>query len=154
MSEVLKKFEEWFEGFQVARIIKNPPQHIDGRALYSYQLETSEFRQLKVLFSGYYRGLTIRNYKLNQYYGAAFVLLASEFYRREYQRNWSWAEINRFIGLSYDPTDDREKLIELGFRFWKLPEIEETPGKKRDFLGLFYYKEGSLGNWCKIGMIV
>lgn len=142
MSEVLKKFEEWFEGFQVARIIKNPPQHIDGRALYSYQLETSEFRQLKVLFSGYYRGLTIRNYKLNQYYGAAFVLLASEFYRREYQRNWSWAEINRFIGLSYDPTDDREKLIELGFRFWKLPEIEETPGKKRDFLGAVLLQGG------------
>ena len=135
MSEILKKFEEWFESFQIARIVKNPPQRIDGRALYSYQLETEEFRRLRALFSGYYRGLTARNSKLNQYYGAAFVLLGSEFYRREYQRNWSWAAIEQFIGLSYDSTDDRSELIELGFNFWKLPEIESEPGKNRDFLG-------------------
>lgn len=129
-------FEDWFQNFKIDRIIANIDANIDGRSLYGYQLTTEELENIKKKFSAYYRGLTPNNTKLNLYYGAAFVLLGSEFFRRYYEKQWSWEAIYQFIGIRpIEDVSERTTLIELGFDYWKLPKIEAEVGKNRDFLG-------------------
>lgn len=129
----LAKFEAWFTNFRLERILKKTLKDIDGRLLYEYQLTTQELIGLKNIFI-YYKGLSKHNDRLNKYYGATFVLLASEFYRREYERqDWGWSAVYDYIGVVDVP--DRENLIEWGFRYWKLPTITNDDGKNRKFLG-------------------
>ncbi|HIW06461.1 MAG TPA: STY4851/ECs_5259 family protein, partial [Candidatus Ignatzschineria merdigallinarum] len=128
-------FENWFHDFQINRIIKKDNSKIDGRPLYGYQLATEELESLKSIFSGYYRGLAANNTQLNTYYGAAFVLLASEFFRRSYERQWNWEAIYQFIGVKITDVAERTLLIENGFDYWNLKKIESVEGKNRDFLG-------------------
>lgn len=130
----LKKFRGWFSEFRIHRMAIKEWMDIDGRALYSYQLSAQEFSSLRALFKLYYRGLTPYNRELNSFYGAAYVLLGSEFYRREYQRDWSWQALENFIGIEKLEQEERLNLIELGFRYWKLPPVEKS-GRSRDFLG-------------------
>ena len=125
-------FEDWFQNFKIDRIIANIDAKIDGRSLYGYQLTTEELENIKKKFSAYYRGLTPNNTKLNLYYGAAFVLLGSEFFRRYYEKQWSWEAIYQFIGIRpIEDVSERTTLIELGFDYWKLPKIEAEVGKNR-----------------------
>lgn len=132
----LREFEAWFEDFKVSRIIAKTAQRIDGRPLYCYQLNEEEFFQLRSLFSTYYRGLTRQNLTLNMYYGAAFVMLGSEFYRTISQRQWSWRALECFIGVYYGVGKERFVLIELGFEFWKLSMSDLKQNRNgRDYLG-------------------
>lgn len=126
--------EDWFIKFRSNRILTNKVSGIDGRPLYGYQLTTQELFDLKDAFRCY-KGLSKRDDQLNRYYGGAFVLLASEFYRREYERqDWGWTAVYEYIGIVGD-LPDRERLIECGFRYWKLPAIKNEDGKNRKFLG-------------------
>ena len=132
----LTAFENWLRDFKIERIIANKSATIDGRPLYGYQLTTQELENLKRIFSTYYRGLSLNNIKLNHYYGAAFVLLGSEFFRRQYESQWSWEAIYQFIGMRpIEDATERTNLVELGFEYWKLPKIEAEEGKKRDIFG-------------------
>lgn len=128
-------FEDWFQDFKINRIVIKSNAKIDGRPLYGYQLTTEELESLKKIFSIYYRGLTARNVELNKYYGAAFVLLGSEFFRRNYERQWNWDAIYQFMGITIKDVAERTNLIESGFKYWQLPTIESDAGKSRDFLG-------------------
>lgn len=134
---ILETFKKWFLSFMTLRGLDSSCG--DGRALYQYQITDSEVQSLKKLFSLYYDGTSL-NRELQKLYGASYCLLVSEFYRREYERSWSWNDANKFTGIKIDLLDkDRDDLIESGIHYWKLIVPRDTSG----YLG-WLLRQGSL----------
>lgn len=80
----------------------------------------------------------------NHHYAKAFVLYASEWWRREYQGHWRWDDLLASLTLDRNTlnSNERLKLSELGFRAWGRA-IGVSPKGRRSALGTFM-KEGGL----------
>lgn len=77
-------------------------------------------------------------------YAKAFVLYASEWWRREYQGHWRWDDLLASLTLDRNSlnSNERLKLSELGFKAWGRA-IGVSPKGRRSALGAFM-KEGGL----------
>lgn len=77
-------------------------------------------------------------------YAKAFVLYASEWWRREYQGHWCWDDLLTSLTLDKNTfnSNERLKLSELGFKAWGRA-IGISPKGRRSALGTFM-KEGGL----------
>lgn len=108
--------KDWLTKFLSTRKISS----IDARPLYRYRMNDEEFESLKTslkttaLFG-------IDNIHKRTGWNAAFVIYASEWWRREYDgSSWSWDKL--FASFNADskdlPTNHRNVLVEAGLRYW------------------------------------
>jgi len=131
-----REAKEWLNAFLFCRgLFKGAT----GEPLYSYQVERDEFEALKQL---------LRNVGLNKhpprglphYNGAAFCLFVAEYYRRQYNHNWSWDGAEELIGHNLTP-QCTSKLTEQGLSFWKREPLSN--GDSVSYLGSLFAEGGS-----------
>lgn len=119
----MNTLSDWLTNFLRARSLTNP----DGRMLYAYRLTNEEYDSLKINLN---LKLARQDFKqLAQYdlsFCAGFVLLASEWWHREYVGgHWRWDPI---ISLICEPsevdTQSRSVCVKWGFTFWKHEPVD------------------------------
>ncbi len=89
------KCTPWLAKFLTRRGLKQP----DHRPLYEYHATSEEYDELKWLL----RSIGVPDgYKSDKGYAACFTLFCSEWYRRDYEREygWAWEPIYKTIGIS------------------------------------------------------
>lgn len=87
----------------------------DKRQLYQYRITDQEFENLKKLLK---TSLT----NTNQYWNAAFVIYAAEWWRREYDgSSWKWENIfQSFDTTAKDLTTvQRNQIVKTGLQYWR-----------------------------------
>ena len=92
----------------------------DGRQLFQYRLTDKEYSDLtELLKSSEILGIT--NITKMLFWDAAFVIYASEWWRREYAGQWGWDGIFNSLGIDYNEltTGRRNDLIEMGLHRWR-----------------------------------
>lgn len=97
----------------------------DQRPLYQYRVTDQEFQEIrKTLKISNYPGLTNVS---NQYWNAAFVIYAAEWWRREYAGGaWRWEDIFQSFGATAKDltTQQRNQIIKTGLQYWhRKPKI-------------------------------
>ena len=106
----------------------------DGRALFKYRLDDSEFEQLAELiqFTSQF-GIEHIISMLN--WDGIFVLYASEWWRREFNGQWGWEEVFKSVAIDFTelPVGIRNSLIERGLHRWRR-QVRVRNGSRR-FLG-------------------
>lgn len=110
--------KNWIKVFLNHRNLSLP----DGRPLYQYRVTNEEFASLeKVMQLSSSFGLSMISQKLPRW-NAAFVLYASEWWRRKYDgSSWSWDKIFASFNADYHDlnTATRNLVVETGLRYWK-----------------------------------
>lgn len=131
-----KKINEWLNDFLESRGLECP----DGRFLYEYKTTEQEYWAISSLLK---KGSGIPEFPTHKAkWSACYCLVASEFYRREYNSKWSLTE-----GLIRDrvPTDfdnnDRYEVIRIGLKFWRR-ELKKS-NMRIDYVGTVF-REGGL----------
>lgn len=121
---------EWMRKLLVSRGLETP----DGRPLYQYRLSDSEFTELSELLK-ITTQFGIANFPKMFFWGALFVMYASEWWRREYSGHWGWEDVFGSIGANFEelPVGARNDLVETGLRRWRR-EVRSSIGH-RSFLG-------------------
>lgn len=114
--------------------------------LYRLRINQSQYTALKdylISIQGKHR-YNLPDLCRNHNYAKAFVLYASEWWRREYQGHWRWDDLLASLTLDRNSlnSNERLKLSELGFRAWGRA-IGISPKGRRSALGTFM-KEGGL----------
>jgi hypothetical protein len=108
--------KEWLNQFYLSRQITCP----DKRSFYRYRMNDNEFESLKsTLKTTALFGLEHIHKTVG--WNAAFVIYASEWWRREYDgSSWSWDKL--FASFNADvkvlSTSRRNLLVETGLRYW------------------------------------
>jgi len=112
----------------------------DGRTLYKYHLSKQEYYLLKSSLIAHHSQLeSISVYY--KYWAAAFCLYISEWYRRDYDRLWSWVECEKQLELSLTQSQ-REQIVISGIQnFWKR-KIHRRGLAGRDLLGTLFFEGG------------
>ena len=105
----------------------------DGRMLYAYQMNRSEYNDLQNKLKICCQNYSLAELLKNKYFSRCFVLYASEWWKREYQGGvWSWEPIFSSI------TEEELKIHQVGIRsraiiealqYWKY-NITLVSGKK------------------------
>lgn len=114
-------------------------ERVSGAPLYSYKLTDGEYSSLQTSLIDSLRKSHIESYipkSMSSEWAGAFVMYAAEWWRKEFNGgHWSWEPI--FKSLNIQDTDlaanQRNTLIEAGFRFWRRPVL--CNGQGRMFLG-------------------
>lgn len=92
----------------------------DQRPLYQYRVTDEEFQEIgNTLKISNYLGL--KNVS-NQYWNAAFVIYAAEWWRREYDgSSWRWENIFQSFGATAKDltTQQRNQIVKTGLQYWK-----------------------------------
>jgi|CXWL01.1.fsa_nt_gi hypothetical protein len=109
--------KDWLNNFLLSRQI----QSTDNRPLYRYRMNDDEFVSLKSALSTTAL-FGIDNIHKTAGWNAAFVIYASEWWRREYDgSSWSWDKL--FASFNADvkvlSINRRNVLVETGLRYWK-----------------------------------
>lgn len=100
----------------------------DGRPLYQYRVTDDEYNELtKVLKLSALLG--VNNIVNLLSWDAAFVIYASEWWRRKYDGHWGWRELFDEVGIDYTDliVGRRNDLIESGLHRWRR-EIRNNNG--------------------------
>ena len=106
----------------------------DGRRLFQYRITDKEFENLeKILKNSALLGVT--NLTRALLWDAAFVVYASEWWRRYYSGQWGWDGIFNSLGIDYRElsTGRRNELIEMGLHRWR--RAVRVHNGTRKFLG-------------------
>ena len=108
--------KNWLTEFLSSRNIPTT----DARPLYRYRMNDTEFESLKSALSTTAL-FGIENIHKTAGWNAAFVIYASEWWRREYDgSSWSWVKL--FASFNADikvlSTSRRNLLVETGLRYW------------------------------------
>ncbi len=106
----------------------------DGRMLYAYQLNKTEYRTLQNLLSEACATHSIISLLNNKIFPNAFVLYAAEWWKREYNGGlWSWDPIFSSLSVQEEilpyQVSVRTQAIKRALRFWKYNN-PLTSGKK------------------------
>ena len=116
----------WLKAFLEARELPGP----DGRALYAYRCKGEEFRTLA-------EALRYASQSAPDSWSArAFVLYASEWWRREYDgRRWAWAPLLQSTGWRMINYPDLYDPVRTAWAWWGIQPVR-LPSSTR-FLGTF-----------------
>lgn len=109
----------------------------NGKPLYTYHLTEQEYKELIEIVSEVLQNKY--KYDLAYYESACFCLFVSEYYRRDYNGNWSWSGPEEILQVDLTPAS-RELLTANGMEYWKR-EIKNND-KGRDFLGSLFAEGG------------
>ena len=131
----LNPIENWLRQFNQKRNLKDGP---NGQELYLYAVNFDEFFELRSLLSKNSTHAFHPLYKKS--WAAGFCLFVAEWYRREYDAQWSWKEVERQLNHSFTP-QERGELVNLGLKkYWKRPIRKVERGK--NFLGSLFLEGG------------
>ena len=109
-------FGDWLKNFFAQR--QELSNCADGRALYAYTLNQTEYIALKNLFVRLHSMPSANNPSFSEC-GACYCLIISEIYRREYEGgNWSWEFFDQKLNLPFKNPQKRYELIRNGLRYW------------------------------------
>ncbi len=142
---------EWIRLLLERHALQGP----DGRALYRYRVTDQEYKELVSSLSASSL-LGVEHVSQTLHWDAAFVIYASEWWRRHYDGHWGWQGILESIGISYETLNVglRNEIVENGLRRWKR-EVRSYQGK-RHFLGtvateggLPLHQMADSGGWLK-----
>lgn len=118
----------------------------DARPLYRYRISYSEFLSLKAYLSENYLSLynVDKTTKFSNSLDKLFVLYAAEWWRREYNGNWGWADLLGSIGIKHGDINNQDlmKITESGLAKWDR-DISRTALDHRSAMGSFL-REGGL----------
>ncbi len=130
------KCTPWLAKFLTRRGLKQP----DHRPLYEYHATSEEYDELKRLL----RAIGVPDgYKSDKGYAACFTLFCSEWYRRDYEREygWAWEPIYKTIGISAS-SSEMGKIIPKGLDgYWGRP-VRFYDTERRNFLGSLFSEGG------------
>ncbi|CGR31552.1 STY4851/ECs_5259 family protein [Salmonella enterica] len=130
------KCTPWLAKFLTRRGLKQP----DHRPLYEYHATSEEYDELKRLL----RAIGVPDgYKSDKGYAACFTLFCSEWYRRDYEREygWAWEPIYKTIGISAS-SSKMGKIIPKGLDgYWGRP-VRFYDTERRNFLGSLFSEGG------------
>lgn len=121
---------EWINSILSRHGLERP----DGRQLFQYRVTDKEFENLaSLLKTSTLFGLENITNMLS--WDAAFVMYASEWWRRCYEGHWGWDGIFKSIGVDYTDLSSgrRNELVEMGLYRWRR-EVRVQNGFRR-FLG-------------------
>ena len=130
------KCTSWLSNFLNRRGLRQP----DGRPLYEYQATNDEYNNLTQLLRA------IGHSKVHtddKGYSACFVLFCSEWYRRDYERNfgWTWDPIYKKLGFSLTSAELRN-MIPKGMESYWIRPIRFYESERRNFLGTLFSEGG------------
>ncbi|MCG9665932.1 STY4851/ECs_5259 family protein [Vibrio mediterranei] len=112
---------------------------VTGQPLYSYKLSDNEFELLKQSLSDSLRSNSISSYvptAISSEWSGAFVLFASEWWRREFSGgHWSWEPVFGALGIHESELSpaQRSRMVAAGCRYWRRPILMNAQGHM--FLG-------------------
>jgi len=128
------QFSSWLTAFLTRRTLEQP----DQRPLYEYHVSNEEYGNLKHLLSEH--GNTA-NFTNDKRANACFTLFCAEWYRREYERGWTWDPIWSTLGFSLS-ANERERVVPQGLGgYWGRP-IRFYESETRNFLGSVFSEGG------------
>lgn len=142
---------EWMQSLLHARGLESP----DGRPLYRYRLTDSEFAQLGQLIQ-FTTNFGVSNITSMLTWDAAFVMYASEWWRREFAGKWGWEQVFQSVNIDFNQLSvgSRNTLIDRGLNRWHR-QVRIKEGTRR-FLGtiateggLPLHKLSESGGWLK-----
>ena len=106
------------EQFLESRGLKFP----DSRPLYQYRLTDNEYVALRNLIKYWHEMFGVEHiaFKNDSRWDAAFILYASEWWRREYNGDWGWHGLFLSVNIdSHQMTNlQKQQLTKTGFQYW------------------------------------
>ncbi|WP_224373066.1 STY4851/ECs_5259 family protein [Hyalangium versicolor] len=121
----LKSFLEWRK--------TATPTLPDGRQLFRYRCDGTEFEALQRSLRGQLRG---RLDNADGWTAATFCLCAAEWWRRNYlEGSWTWRGILEDLGVEHAPHPQLAQLTARGLSYWKRPILERN-GRQEYLLSL------------------
>ncbi|QEN03306.1 hypothetical protein EW093_00820 [Thiospirochaeta perfilievii] len=127
----------WLNQFLEKRQLQKP----DGKLLFRYQVTKEEYNRIPQILNEH---LPSKNEEyFFRSWAALFCLFVSEYYRRDYDKSWSWSTIENVIRCNLKQ-NDRAKAVEIGLNeYWKRPiRTRGLNGKDRDLLGSLFLEGG------------
>ncbi|WP_172591334.1 STY4851/ECs_5259 family protein [Shewanella xiamenensis] len=126
----------WLHGFLSQRGLTAPK----AQPLYEYQVTSAEYADLKDILSDSARFCDPGRFSAE--WCAAFTLYCAEWFRREYNLEWSWQPIFQALGFELSP-EQRADVVRVGLeRYWGR-SISRYQSDRFDYLGSVF-KEGGL----------
>ena len=129
------EFSRWLSKFFLETNENQRPLKADGRPLYAYELNDTEYKSLLALF---HQNSQIPKSSESRYveWCACYCLAASEVFRREYDGgHWKWDFINNQLRIDLIPAD-RSAIVNMGMNYWRR-EIPKMADGSRYYLGTF-----------------
>lgn len=119
---------------------------VTGQPLYSYKLSDNEFELLKQSLLDSLRCNSISSFvptAIGSEWAGAFVLFASEWWRREFSGgHWSWEPVFAALGIHESELSpaQRSRMVASGCRYWRRPILMNAQGHM--FLGTIAVEGG------------
>ena len=126
--------KNWIKEFL---FVRGPFQQIESKPLYRYHVTLNEFQELETLLSE--NAPEMRDGSFDKYWSAAFCLYVSEWFRREYDKKWSWNKPKSRIKRTFTPLQEKE-LVKKGLDFWRRPIIDRN--NRQTYLGSLFAEGG------------
>ncbi|WP_144361934.1 STY4851/ECs_5259 family protein [Shewanella sp. MSW] len=111
-----------------------------GIPLYQYQVSSAEYAELKDILSESFRFADPG--RLSAEWCAAYTLYCAEWFRREYNLEWSWRPIFQTLGFELTH-GQRAEVVRLGLECYWGRSISRYQSDRCDYLGSLF-KEGGL----------
>lgn len=124
----------WLRKFLESRQLHSGP---DGRALYLYRVESSEYDSLRSILANTKAEVEHPVYAV--FWAAAFCLYIAETYRRDYP-DWSWSAFEQPLGIGLS-NYQRKEAVTKGMSYWGR-ELRVRETGSRDYLGTLFDEGG------------
>ena len=111
-----------------------------GEPLFRFHMTQNEYASLKQLLTKTMKYGSSRS--INKEWYAGFALYCSEWFRREYSLDWSWAPILNSLGIELSVAQRSEAINSGLVGYWKRP-ISKYQNNNNDYLGSLF-REGGL----------
>ena len=122
-------------------LVRQSSRYPDGRPLYSYQVTSNEYVELRDLLKEH-RAFALQG-RYADAWAACFCLFVAECFRREYdasESGWAWSTFERRLDCTFTQQQHAE-LVTAGLaRYWKRPIHQRERG--RDLLGSIFTEGG------------
>ena len=124
----------WLNKFLDSRQLDSGP---DGRALYLYRVESSEYDALRKMLAA--AKSEIEHPIYGGYWAAAFCLYIAETYRRDF-RDWSWLAFEQPLSIELNHSQ-RKEAVKKGLSYWRR-ELRVRETGWNDYLGTLFDEGG------------
>lgn len=112
---------------------------VTGKPLYQYHVSSDEYLSLKYCVSNANAETVFGN--LCPDWSAAFVLFCSEWFRREYIKQWSWQPIWKKLNFQLSPTDVKNTVVKGLSDYWQRPVLQYQ-SEHNNYLGSVFSEGG------------